>query len=220
MSDDNMKLWDSVFKTDPKYTKRLTHGAKLTAVSAMYQVRCATEQFGAAGVGWGWRYSDPIFPPNGTVVLMCTLWHGTKDQTVQQFGQVRLGDSSRPDEDALKKAGTDGLTKCLSYLGFNADVFMGMFDDNKYVNELKKEMAEDVKPKPNPRINELFNKLSSEMISFDDGAKFKAWWSVGSLADRDVLKKLSLERHVKLIKDMKIQATKFTVPSPSNLIQE
>jgi len=37
----------------------------------------------------------------------------------------------------MKKATTDGITKCLSMLGFNADVFLGKFDDNKYVQELK-----------------------------------------------------------------------------------
>jgi hypothetical protein len=44
-----------------------------------------------------------------------------------------------PDTDAYKKASTDGLTKALSHLGFNADVFLGQFDDNKYVEGLKKE---------------------------------------------------------------------------------
>ena len=36
----------------------------------------------------------------------------------------------------MKKVATDALTKGLSKLGFNADVFMGKFDDNKYVNSL------------------------------------------------------------------------------------
>jgi len=47
-----------------------------------------------------------------------------------------------PDTDAYKKASTDGLTKLLSHLGFNADVFLGMFDDNKYVAGLQKEKDE------------------------------------------------------------------------------
>ena len=58
-----------------------------------------------------------------------------------EFGQKELTVKSKkyddkPDHDALKKAGTDALTKCLSYLGFNADIFMGKFDDNKYVAEM------------------------------------------------------------------------------------
>jgi hypothetical protein len=35
-------------------------------------------------------------------------------------------------EDAPKMSVTDGLTKALSHLGFNADVFLGEYDGNKY----------------------------------------------------------------------------------------
>lgn len=139
---DNLALWNKVKTTDPKHTKKVEFDRKFTAIDAMYQIQTATEQFGAAGEGWGWSFGEPIFPINGTVVIKCTLWHGTKDNTVEQFGQKKLGDSSRPDEDAFKKAATDGLTKCLSLLGFNADVFLGKFDDNKYVENLKKNNVE------------------------------------------------------------------------------
>lgn len=136
-----MELWNAVCKTDPDHTKHVGTRGGFTAIDAMYQIQCATEQFGAAGEGWGWNFTDPIYPPNGTVVIKCVLWHGTKEQTVEQFGQKKLGDSNRPDEDALKKAGTDALTKCLSYLGFNADVFLGKFDDSKYVDDLRTEQS-------------------------------------------------------------------------------
>jgi hypothetical protein len=33
---------------------------------------------------------------------------------------------------------TDGLTKALSHLGFNADVFLGEFDGNKYTDDKPK----------------------------------------------------------------------------------
>ena len=44
----------------------------------------------------------------------------------------------RPDDEAFKKATTDGITKSLSYLGFSADIFMGRWDDSKYVEGLRK----------------------------------------------------------------------------------
>jgi hypothetical protein len=109
----------------------------------MYQVQCATEQFGPAGIGWGWEF-ELIFPPNDSILAKVTVWHGKKDQTVSQVGQKKLG-GERIDEDAAKKAVTDGLTKCLSYLGFNADVFLGKFDDNKYVEAMKAEHNPTIK---------------------------------------------------------------------------
>lgn len=46
------------------------------------------------------------------------------------------------DDEYAKKVSTDALTKGLSMLGFNSDVFEGKFDDNKYVNQMKEEFRE------------------------------------------------------------------------------
>ena len=46
------------------------------------------------------------------------------------------------DADFAKKIETDALTKALSKLGFNADVFMGRFDDTKYVLEMQQKHRE------------------------------------------------------------------------------
>ena len=75
------------------------------------------------------------------MAIKVTLWHGSRDNTIEQYGQKHLGRDDRPDEDAYKKCVTDGITKCLSYLGFNADVFLGKFDDNKYVKEMARKFA-------------------------------------------------------------------------------
>jgi len=163
---DNMELWKKVCETDPDHTKHVGTRGGFTAIDAMYQIQCATEQFGAAGKGWGWSFSDPIFPPNGTVVVKCTLWHRDKGTTVEQFGQKKLGGDDRPDEDAFKKAGTDALTKCLSYLGFNADVFLGKFDDNKYTDDLKKKKAAEVAQGEGRKKAETW--VNSHMLKIDD----------------------------------------------------
>ena len=50
---------------------------------------------------------------------------------------------------SLKKVATKGLSK----LGFNADVFMGKFDDNKYVDSLANKYGVDKKETPKPKQN-------------------------------------------------------------------
>ena len=65
------------------------------------------------------------------------------------------------DEDAAKSAVTDALTKCLSYLGFNADVFLGKYDDNKYVQNLRQE-----KQKSQPKRVEQKHEQSDEEKTF------------------------------------------------------
>ena len=49
------------------------------------------------------------------------------------------------DDECYKKVTTDALTKGMSHLGFNADIFLGMWDDNRYVNQMKEEFN---KPAP------------------------------------------------------------------------
>jgi len=136
---DNLELWNKVCQTDPSHTKHVGQRGGFTAIDAHYQVQTATEMFGPIGVGWGFDF-ELMFPPNDTVIAVVTLWHGNREQTIKQCGQKSLG-SGRVDEDATKKAVTDGLTKCLSYLGFNADVFLGKFDDNKYVEQVRTQFS-------------------------------------------------------------------------------
>lgn len=137
----NLKLWNAVSKTDPRHTKKVNQRGGFTAISAHYQVMSATAEFGPVGIGWGYLNGEPIWHDN-LVVVPVTLWHGDRSNTFGPiYGAAEWKNGARLDSDAAKKASTDGLTKGLSQLGFNADVFLGRFDDNKYVAELAKEFA-------------------------------------------------------------------------------
>lgn len=139
---DNLSIWSAVSKTDPSHTKKVNQRGGFTAISAHYQVMRATEQFGPVGIGWGYENGEPIFH-DSLVFVPVTVWHGTRDN---KFGPLYGGAEWKSpkgfvDSDAPKKAATDGLTKALSHLGFNADVFLGMFDDNKYVAAMQREFS-------------------------------------------------------------------------------
>lgn len=144
----NLELWSKVEKTDPKHTKKVTFGRGFTAIDPYYQIRCATEQFGPAGKGWGWEVVRvEEFREIASLGLLIRLWHGEKENYIEQWGQGGFytdKNKSKPDHDVLKKATTDGITKCLSYLGFNADVFTGKFDDNKYVQQMNAEFNQPI----------------------------------------------------------------------------
>lgn len=173
---DNLRIWKAVEKTNPAHTKKVNQRGGFTAISAHYQVMRATEQFGPLGVGWGYTASEPMLL-EGVVTVGVTLWHGTRDNTYGPvWGGAELKDSKgRIDSDAPKKAGTDGLTKALSQLGFNADVFMGRFDDNKYVAEVTREFAE-----PHPEAPAARAKLAGPYSS-----KTSLWAAVKAF-DREV----------------------------------
>jgi hypothetical protein len=154
MTNDNLKLWNQVRTPDPKFTKAFTRpgGFKGTSISANYLVQRATEVWGQIGKGWGVdEVSHEII--DGTWHSYVRVWYKEGDQVycVYQWGgtnyRIESSVGVRFDDEAAKKSMTDGMTKCLSQLGFGADVHMGMFDDVKYVNDARARFAEEAEPK-------------------------------------------------------------------------
>lgn len=86
-----------------------------------------------------------------------SLWYvldGKRSEPIVQWGATPFrvtrssGDKAGSvveDDEAPKKAITDGWTKCLSLLGFTADIRLGMFDDSKYVNDLRYRLEQQEK---------------------------------------------------------------------------
>lgn len=159
----NTSLWQAVEKTDPSFTKQFSRGGgfKGTATNATYLARKATEQFGPCGTGWGVQVLDeeiiegaPLLLDGAVVAherihkVRAKLWYvrdGARGE-VEQFGQTQIVGKNKngfyTDEEAPKKSLTDAMSKCLSLLGFSADIHLGLYDDNKYVAKLEKEFAE------------------------------------------------------------------------------
>lgn len=137
MPANNMALWDRVQETDPKFTKKVNQRGGFTTINAQYTVMRATEAFGPIGRGWGYDVVHSVMPAGQALMAVTdvTIWHGERANT---FGPIRtmnelVSANGRVDDDAAKKAMTDAITKGLSQLGFSADVFLGQYDDNKYL---------------------------------------------------------------------------------------
>jgi len=166
------EIWEKVEKTDAKYTKDVSFGRKFTSICAYSQIKRATEIFGAAGEGWGWDFE--IIPDDNIWVFKVSLWHGKKENVVNSFGCCDKIFKKKPDDDAPKKALTDGITKALSYLGFNADVFLGQWDknDNKYV-----QAPENPKAKPKRQYTDYQQNAVDKMRTFfkDKNAEIKKY---------------------------------------------
>ena len=166
---DNMRIWQAVEKTDPAHTKHVSQRGGFTAINANYQIMQATKQFGPIGIGWGYVSGEPIF--HDTLLFVpVTLWYGDRSNT---FGPM-LGceewksDKGRVDSDASKKATTDAITKLLSQLGFSADVFLGKYDNQKYVEELAEEFANKPATINDAQIAELQTLIENAPITSQD----------------------------------------------------
>lgn len=159
----NLSVWNQVEKTDPSMTEKVNFGAfKFTTIDAQYQIKRATEVFGPCGIGWGIsdsKYTLLVVDPadrNYTVLeYTATLWfnHDGKTGSFDISSDIDLFENTKngwkKTKDPHKKVRTDALTKGLSWLGFSADVFMGKFDDMKYVREVTQEFNES-KPQAKP----------------------------------------------------------------------
>lgn len=161
----NMRIWEQVQTTDTRYTKNAeVGGQKITSLNGTAMVMKATEVFGPVGIGWGWkvieeRFDDghEVFAGEGDkrICLGREIGHTVKIQLwfmqdgqrgeVEQYGCTRYQYKTKygmtTDGEAPKKSLTDAIKKALSMLGFSADVFLGMFDDVNYVQQLQAEQA-------------------------------------------------------------------------------
>lgn len=208
---DNLAIWQKVETTDPKYTKPITgRGYNGTSTNATYLVRKATSVFGPCGIGWGVNVlaEGLLDGADGSKVhrVHIRLWYilDGKRGEVEHFGQTefcgkRASGKWFTDEEAPKKSMTDAMLKALSLIGFAADIHLGMYDDNKYVADLRRNGVEEpwddhdapgqpeVEPAPAiPRVSsnklktdapDLWGKFEKEMRACQTTEELKAVWA-------------------------------------------
>lgn len=152
MKEKNMQFWNGVCRTNPAETKTVEYPFKHTAIGAMFQIKHATEQWGMFGDSWGVKdekytaihldteekgfllYNAVLFYPGASGECEIPI-----HADINFYNKTKNG--YKVENDLSKKVATDALTKGLSKLGFNADVFEGLFDDNKYIQRMIKEFS-------------------------------------------------------------------------------
>ena len=155
--EDNLKLWKSVEKTNPKYTKQAKiSGMSITAIAPQYQIMQVTEKFGVYGDKWGFKninLSYGLVPTFNMVVFKGTFFFPNGEFEIINSCKLYIDrNKTMIDDNFAKKIETDSLTKAISKLGFNADIFLGKFDDVRYVNEMKEEFKEIPKEVPKKKL--------------------------------------------------------------------
>jgi len=140
MSKEKMHIWKEVEQSDPASIKSVTIGRKFNTINAHHQVKRATEVFGPFGHGWGVLKEQFLNIIPGMLIYQAELWWKKDEQTgsfdISSSISTHRG-NNKLDDECVKKVATDAMTKGLSKLGFNADVFLGLWDDNRYVEKMK-----------------------------------------------------------------------------------
>lgn len=227
MATDNLAIWHAVEKTDPWHTKGFSRGGgfKGTAVSPMYLIQKATTLWGPMGKDWGVRIvkeqvlqGSPLLSEAGALLghesvhaIQIELFY--PGGSIPGIGQTQLVGRNKygffTDEEAPKKSLTDALTKALSWLGFAADVHMGLYDDVKYVADLKKEFSQQQEPeKKQPQEDAKLRDTTLVLLNaaaIKGTASLEAAWKSLAInsktackSDLEGLKKRAAEADVKL----------------------
>lgn len=164
--DNNLKLWDSVKTTDPAYTKAFSSGGyKGTAIAPQWLFMRATEIFGPIGKGWGYEIIKSEIVSGGPMMgkdangnhidlgptqihtAQVTFWYVEKGERLEVTGightpfVYLTQNGPKTDMEYEKKSVTDAITKAMSYIGFGADVRLGMFEDPMYLDEINNELS-------------------------------------------------------------------------------
>lgn len=192
---DHLELWKSVERTDPAHVKEITGKQyKGNSPKPHYIIMKATETFGPCGIGWGFTIEErvedgamiaPGFHERMSLakVKVWYKWNGERGEVEHIGGTPFSGQRSNgkpfTDEDAVKKSVTDALVKALSMLGFAGDIFMGRYDDSKYVNELRieeREKEREAKRADDPAIAYV-SKAKSDIQCYATPGELRLWWN-------------------------------------------
>ena len=169
----NLELWNKVEKTNPKYTKKANVGGNnITSIAPQYQIKNVTEQFGIYGKTWGFKqlnFDYSLVSEFGLVVLDAVFFFPDGEFPIKNAQKLFMDNAkTKIDDNFAKKLETDTLTKAISKLGFNADIFLGLFDDVKYLTDVTKEFAD--KPAPiklsDKAITDLIAKGKTEIEKY------------------------------------------------------
>ena len=172
----NLDLWNAVEKTPTTQVKAITGKSyQGTSPKPHYLVHKATETFGPCGIGWGFCIVDERIEDGAggerMSIARVKVWYewGGKRGEVEHIGGTSFSgirSSGKPftDEDAPKKSVTDALIKALSMIGFAGDIFMGRYDDSKYVASLKEEETQSDKPTSAALMKRGLEEIDNDLI--------------------------------------------------------
>lgn len=162
-----LDLWNKHADIDPAFTKPITGKAyKGTSPSPQYVIHCLTDMFGPVGEGFGWDVAAEGWQPLGDEVLhWCRIrfWHTDRANGFDAYGQtkalMKTKNGLMSDEDAPKKSLTDAIVKAASQIGIAANIFLGRWDDQKYVAQVAAEYRDADKPQPSSAAQEAASRL-------------------------------------------------------------
>lgn len=143
----NLDLWDRVKTPEIKYTKKVNMRGGFTATSPQYLIKLATKEFGSYGKGFGLcesKFDYSLLETHRIAIHNARFFYcinANRYEFIITNTVEMVTKNGFVDTDFAKKAETNTLCKALSKIGFAADIYMGMFEDQEYIYNLASEQA-------------------------------------------------------------------------------
>lgn len=189
----NLAIWEQVKATSEKYTKTSNQdGRRVTSINHIGMVQKATELWGPMGLMWGYEivderddqgkpnwHNDVMVGHDITHTLRLRLWYEIdgKRGSIENFGhtpRIYWSHNNKrfvEDKEAAKKSLTDAFKKCMSFLGFSADIYGGEWDDPEYRRERQLveqvEKAEDKDAERDRQVAELVDYVKRNLAAIE-----------------------------------------------------
>lgn len=137
---DRMSLWRSEQNTPTDKTSKVSRRGGFTAINQQYQLERGTKLWGPYGAAWGMEVvnHELIDTDVSKVIVMEVEFFYPHPDTGERCDFRMVNDwPFKVGDDSYKKCQTNCRSKCMSYLGFSADVYSGLHDDATYLREEK-----------------------------------------------------------------------------------
>ena len=211
----NLEFWSKVCKTPINKTKNVKQGGmSYTTINAQYQLKQATDQFGVYGVIWGlYDLEHELINIDDEILLVLSATFRAKASSFPITNSIYLRRKTksglRIDTDAYKKLETDTLTKALSKLGFNADIFEGLYDDPNYLKNISldtnlQNIDQEYKPTLPIAKNDQIEYLEKNLNDSNKDQLLKRFFSKCSVTQKQIdrLEKLNIDcSHITPVND-------------------
>lgn len=187
----NLNLWNKVSRVPGEHLKPFNNGKFAgTAIKPLWFTKTMTEMFGPCGTGWFIDKPEyQLVDAGESKMVYCTLGVWVKDgQRVYGVGGDFAVRNGKGDDEAFKKAYTDALTNALVKFGVAADVHMGLWDGNKYVEQKPEPETPPASPMTPRNANgtpaqplkrdearKIFTELKAELLECNTDAEVMAW---------------------------------------------
>lgn len=210
----NLKLWDSVAKTDPAYATDVKGGGfSYTSANAYWQIRRATEKWGPCGTGWSVSHKGQVVSASDNEKVWVedvTITYRDEETgqtaSVTQYGVAKFcymtsGASGyfKVDEQAPKKALTNGISKALSMLGFSADLWLKYYNSKEYIESVREDFERDAEQQKESavfkRLTVILHHAGADAASQDEEFLCR-FWTDGKYGIADTLDNLEVAREV------------------------